>query len=205
LAVALTLTGLACEPAPEVEAPPPGTVVKLISYQTGADGQVTPVEQLISYDQYKAMHAQRLERHKQKASGVETTQQALQYLGHGGPGCSGGTCQDPNVLCADNRTTWIYNVANGWDTTSTMLVIGCLGAGTGSWTGTVDLRNATFPNPIPFIGNQWSHGIVSLWTSDTYSVRMQTVPMTTPVRDITFGTWIIANLGQGLWGNFTHF
>jgi len=203
LSLMVALAGLGCEPAPEVASAPEGATVRLVSYQAGPDGQMTAVEQVISHAQYRAMHARRAAR--QKGGGeIEQSQQALQYLGHGGVGCSGSTCQDPNVICADNRTTWMYNVANGWDTTSSSLVIGCVGAGSGSWTGTVDLRTATFPNPIPFIGNQWSHGIRSMWTSDTYSVRMQTVPMTTPVIDQTFGTWQIVNFNQGLWGNMTH-
>src|SRR4051794_15083721 len=96
--------GIACGPPPS----PDAADITLVSYEAGPNGTVVSRTQAITYHQYGAMHAGRSRGRASTRGNVAPSQSALGSLGDGsGPGAL-------PPACGDDRTTWIYNVDNGW-------------------------------------------------------------------------------------------
>jgi hypothetical protein len=171
---------MACSAAPESgdassEQTPSGSLdaeataqnLELVAYQAEA-GVLKPVTQTISFAEYKAMRDRRLARMKQGQSGVATTRQSLTYRGVGdGP--------YPIAACDDDRTTWLYSVGSGWNS-SGPFKLGCVGAAVGGddWHGTLDLQQLQIPDLIgPYYQTAvWQDVLASMWVSNTYPVTL---------------------------------
>jgi hypothetical protein len=198
--------GVACAPPPSAE---DGAPITLVSYERGPDGTVVSRSQAITYQQYLGIHARRA---RGAASGdVAVSQSALAYLG------DSTTVGTLPAACSDDRTTWIYNVANGWAVGGVVgsgLVIGCIGAGlSGDWTGTIDpLDQVALPctgayqfNHFPDDTCRWSHALQSLWSSNTYHVLVTRTCLGGPcVNTGSIAPWQVVNIGSGIWSSITH-
>jgi hypothetical protein len=129
--------------------------ISVVSFEPQADGTIKTVTQAISLADYRALHEARLAQQKQQEAGLEVKRDALAYIGAGVRGVAG--CEDP-------RTTWLYNMENGWDIHSAggNVILGCFG-GNGEWLGNYNLDYAPLPD-----GTTWRSAIRSMWVSNTY-------------------------------------
>lgn len=142
----------------------PGADIHVMTFEAQADGSLKAVEHLLAFKDFKDMHDRRLAHMQEARSGTEKSEQALTYRG-------AGDSYYPISACDDDRTTWLYSIASGWDPASWQYGgwLGCVGAAVegSDWTGTVDLSQLTFD-----FYSYWDSNLHSLWVSNTYSVQM---------------------------------
>jgi hypothetical protein len=178
----LALLSAACDggEADVADNDPSSSSITLVAYQPQTDGTIKPVAQTISRAEFRALHEARLARQKQIEAGIEVKQGDLVYLGS----AVGGT-----VHCSDPRTTWLYNVQDGWTYPLSSIVLGCFGASSaGDWEGSVSLTGKWLPN-----GQDWKSAVRSMWVSSSYRAGTES-----PYAALLYNKWARVNTGYPL-------